>query len=176
MNNPFSFFKAEKDRELMFIANEAAKRSLADGNHPFGAILVGSDGAVLLQSGNVEVTEHDCTGHAETNLMRMASKKFSPQFLWTCSLYTTMEPCAMCSGAMYWGNLGRLVYGVAETKLLALTGDNPQNPTFDLPCREVFARGQKKIEVIGPIADGDLERDILALHLNYWKKEENGNK
>lgn len=89
----------------MFIANEAAKRSLADGNHPFGAILVGSDGAVLLQSGNVEVTEHDCTGHAETNLMRMLSKKFSPQFLWTCSLHNyNLAPCAAgpCTGEI-WG-------------------------------------------------------------------------
>ena len=74
----------------------------------------------------------------------------------------------MCSGAMYWGNLGRLVYGLEEKKLLALTGDNPLNPTFDLPCRQVFARGQKEIVVVGPTTDPDLETELLALHRNYW--------
>ncbi|NLL36263.1 MAG: nucleoside deaminase [Fretibacterium sp.] len=171
MSSRFSFFGPKKDTLYLMQAHEAAKRSLADGNHPFGAVLVSQDGEVLLSSGNVEVTERDCTGHAETNLMRLASKRFSPSFLWDCSLYTTVEPCAMCSGAMYWGNLGRLVYGVEERKLLALTGDNPLNPTFDLPCREVFARGQKNIVVVGPTSDSKLEAELLSLHREYWKRD-----
>ena len=54
--------------------------------------------------------------------------------------------------------------------LLALTGNNPANPTFDLPCREVFARGQKDIVVVGPAADTELEETILSLHRNYWNR------
>lgn len=54
----------------------------------------------------------------------------------------------MCAGAIYWANIGRVVYGMTERRLLELTGSNEQNPTFDLPCRNVFACGQKEIEVV----------------------------
>lgn len=57
----------------------------------------------------------------------------------------------MCAGAIYWANIGRVVYGMTERRLLELTGSHEQNPTFDLPCREVFARGQKDIQVSGPV-------------------------
>ena len=73
----------------------------------------------------------------------------------------------MCAGAIYWGNVGRVVYGISEKRLLSLTGDNEQNPTFDLPCREVFARGQKQITVVGPFPE--LEADIVAVHNGYWQ-------
>ena len=51
---------------------------------------------------------------------------YPPEFLWTCTLVLTGEPCAMCTGTLYWANIGRLVYGFEETKLLALTGDHPK--------------------------------------------------
>ena len=168
MNLRFGFFDRNKDLEYLCLAHEAAVGALSEGNHPFGAILVSGTGEVLLRGGNVEVTERDCTGHAETALMRAASARLSRAELWDCSLYTPIEPCAMCSGAMYWGNLGRVVYGVEEKKLLSLTGNDPANPTFDLPCREVFARGQKDIVVVGPVADAELEEKILSLHRGYW--------
>ena len=63
----------------------------------------------------------------------------------------------MCAGAIYWANIGRVVYGMTERRLLELTGSNEQNPTFDLPCREVFARGQKDIKVIGPVEAVEVE-------------------
>ena len=143
-----------------------SRRSRDHGNTPFGALLVSSEGEILLEQENIEITESNCTGHAETTLMEKASKLYSKEFLWQCSLYTTAEPCAMCAGAIYWGHVGRVVYGISETRLLALTGDNEQNPTFDLPCREVFARGQKKIEVLGPFPE--LEQEIVAVHEGYW--------
>lgn len=57
---------------------------------------------------------------------------------------------------------------MSEVDLLELTGDDPQNPTFSLPCREVFKRGQKKIEVIGPFPE--LIEEIAQVHRDYWKK------
>ena len=72
----------------------------------------------------------------------------------------------MCAGAIYWANIGRVVYGMTERRLLQLTGSNEQNPTFDLPCREVFARGQRHIEVIGPITE--VEEEAAAVHVGYW--------
>lgn len=155
------------DRDYLRRAVAISQRSRANGNTPFGALLVGSKGEILLEQENIEITESNCTGHAETTLMEKASKLYSKDFLWQCSLYTTAEPCAMCAGAIYWGNVGRVVYGVSEKRLLSLTGDNEQNPTFDLPCREVFARGQKQITVVGPFPE--LEAEIVAIHEGYWK-------
>lgn len=147
---------------------EVSKRAREHGNTPFGAILVGPDGEILLEQENIEITESNCTGHAETTLMEAASKKYSKDFLWDCTLYSTAEPCAMCAGAIYWGNVGHLVYGITEKKLLELTGDDDQNPTFNLPCRIVFDAGQKDIEVIGPIEDDELAAEIIAVHEGFW--------
>ena len=147
-------------------ANKEAFKAKESGNTPFGAILVSADGEILMRQGNVEITEQDCTGHAETTLVRKASKKYSKSFLWGCTLYSTFEPCAMCCGAIYWGNIGRLVYGTTEKKLLELTGDDEQNPTFDLPCRDVFAKGQKDIKVEGPFTE--FEAESVEPHIGYW--------
>ena len=95
-----------------------------------------------------------------------ASHEYSREFLWDCTLYTTAEPCAMCAGAIYWANIGRVVYGMTERRLLELTGSNEQNPTFDLPCRDVFARGQKAIEVVGPVEAVEVE--AAKVHEGYW--------
>lgn len=119
-----------------------------------------------MEQQNIEITEHICTGHAETTLAARASQAYSREFLSHCTLYTTAEPCAMCAGAIYWANIGRAVYGMTERRLLQLTGSNEQNPTFDLPCREVFARGQRNIEVIGPIPE--VEEEAAAVHAGYW--------
>lgn len=73
----------------------------------------------------------------------------------------------MCAGTQYWANIGQLVYGMTERRLLDLTGNHGENPTLDLPCRSVFAAGQKTIEVIGPVPE--VEPEIAALHLDFWK-------
>lgn len=148
-------------------AISVSKKSRDHGNTPFGAILVDSEGTVILEQENIEITQSNCTGHAETTLMEAASQRYSKSFLWNCTLYTTAEPCAMCSGAIYWGNVGKVVYGISEERLLTLTGDNEQNPTFNLPCREVFSKGQKQITVVGPFPE--LEEEIVAVHEGYWK-------
>lgn len=152
--------------DYLRIANEEAIKAKARGNTPFGAILVGPEGEVLDKQGNIEITEHDCTGHAESALMRKVSKKYTKDFLWKCTLYTTFEPCAMCSGAIYWGNVGRVVFGTTESRLLELTGDDEQNPTFDLPCREIFAKGQKDIKVEGPFPE--FEKESVEPHIGFW--------
>jgi tRNA(Arg) A34 adenosine deaminase TadA len=87
--------------------------------------------------------------------------------LWRCTLVTTVEPCAMCAGTQYWAHIGRLVYGMSERRLQGLTGNHADNPTLDLPCRSVFAAGQKRIEVIGPVPEA--EDEIAALHRDFWR-------
>jgi tRNA(Arg) A34 adenosine deaminase TadA len=145
-------------------AQSVAREALAAGHHPFGAVLIGPDGrTVLLRQGNVSTVEH-----AEAVLARRAAGQFDADTLWQCTLVTTVEPCAMCAATQYWAHIGRVVYGMSEARLLQLTGDHAENPTLDLPCREVFARGQKGIEVIGPVAA--LEDEIAALHRDFWRR------
>ncbi len=143
---------------------DVARRARKNGNHPFGAILVGPDGAVLLEQENAFAPDHDMTGHAERMLMTRASKAFEPAFLRGCTLYTSAEPCAMCAGAAYWAGVGRVVYGLSEAGLREITGDHPENPTLDLPCRVIFAAGQRPIEVVGPL----LVEESAALHDGVW--------
>lgn len=71
----------------------------------------------------------------------------------------------MCAGAIYWAGVGRVVYGLAESRLAALTGAHPENPTLALPCREVFARGQRPVTVLGPL----LEDEAAAPHVGFWR-------
>ena len=145
---------------------ELARSAVNNGNMPFGAVLVDSNGKIILEQENIEITESNCTGHAETQLMVNASKQYDKEFLWNCSLYTTVEPCAMCSGSIYWGNVGRVVFGLSEKELLDITGNDEQNPTFDLPCREIFARGQKEIEVIGPI--DSMKKEVAKVYKDFF--------
>ncbi|MCA3253088.1 MAG: deaminase [Pseudomonadota bacterium] len=145
-------------------ANAVARRALDAGHHPFGAVLVAADGQTLLvEQGNV-----DSVNHAEAVLARDAAARMDAATLWGCTLVTTVEPCAMCAGTQYWAHIGRLVYGMSERRLLEMTGNHAENPTLDLPCREVFARGQKAIEVVGPVAA--VEEEIAALHRDFWRR------
>ena len=145
-------------------AQSVARAALDAGHHPFGAVLVAADGhTVLLEQGNV-----DAVNHAEAVLAREAARRFDAATLARCTLVTTVEPCAMCAGTQYWAHIGRLVYGISERSLLELTGNHPENPTLDLPCREVFARGQKAIEVVGPVPE--MHDEIVALHRDFWAR------
>ena len=147
---------------LLQRAQALAERAAAAGHHPFGALLVGPDHeTVLMEQGNV-----DSVNHAEAVLARDAAKRLPADLLWQCTLVTTVEPCAMCAGTQYWAHIGRVVYGMSEARLLELTGNHAENPTLDLPCREVFARGQKAVQVIGPVPE--VEDEIAALHRHFW--------
>ncbi|GAB2506243.1 nucleoside deaminase [Nocardia heshunensis] len=152
------------DIRHLLAAVAIARRARERGNHPFGALLAGPDGTVLLEAENTVVTGRDATGHAETNLVRAATAVHDPEFLRGCTLYTSTEPCAMCAGAIYWGNIGRVVYALGEDQLLALTGADPENPTMALPCRAVFAAGQRAVAVIGPV---ELV-EARTVHAGFW--------
>lgn len=145
-------------------ADAVAQRATAMGRHPFGALLVAPDGeTVLAEQGNI-----DTVHHAEATLARTASLNYPASFLWGCTLVTTFEPCAMCTGTLYWAHIGHIAYGASEEALLALTGNHPDNPTLSLPCREVVARGQKPLRITGPVAG--LEADLVGTHRDFWQR------
>ena len=154
------------DTDLKFLhrAIAVSHEARRHGNHPFGAVLVNEGGVVLLEAENSVNTEHDCTGHAETNAIRQASKMYDRETLARCTLYSSCEPCAMCSGAIHWGNVRRLVYALSETRLIAMTGHHPDNDTMALPCRAVFAQCQPTVQVLGPA----LEDEAAEAHVGFW--------
>ncbi|GAB4572976.1 MAG: nucleoside deaminase [Anaerolineae bacterium] len=160
---------AASDRDLALLrrAIALAAEARAHGNHPFGALLTDRDGHILAEAENTVMTEKDVTGHAETNLVRIASRTLPPDVLATATLYTSTEPCAMCAGAIYWLGIPRVVYGLPESELAKLTGNDPENPTLALPARQVLNAGQRAVEVIGPL----LVEEARAVHLGFWQPD-----
>jgi tRNA(Arg) A34 adenosine deaminase TadA len=148
-------------RRCIDLADEARKA----GQHPFAALVVDENGEILVEAQNQSrPPEGDPTQHAELVAASKAARLVSPERLAKATLYTSAEPCSMCAGAIYWTNIGRVVYALSEHRLLSLTGANEENPTFSLPCREVFARGQRRVEIAGPL----LEEEAAKPHEGFW--------
>jgi tRNA(Arg) A34 adenosine deaminase TadA len=168
MNNAIAHEPAkldERDLALLRAAIELADESRRNGHHPFAAIVADEHGNIVASAGNNSTPpEGDPTQHAELAAAAKAARLLSPEQLARCTLYTSAEPCCMCAGAIYWCNIGRVVYALSEHRLLSLTGAHPENPTFSLPCREVFVRGQRHIEVAGPL----LEDEAARSHVGFW--------
>jgi tRNA(Arg) A34 adenosine deaminase TadA len=153
------------DEKLLRLSFDVAKRARESGDHPFGSLLADADGNVLMEQGNGYTSEGgDRTAHAERILASRAAKKYSVEFLAGCTLYTSAEPCAMCSGAIYWAGIGRVVFGQTEKALKEQTGDHEENPTLDLPCHIVFGAGQRPTEIVGPM----LELEAAKLQDDFW--------
>lgn len=149
--------------ELLTRAVRLAASARAGGNHPFGALLAAPDGRVVAEAQNTVESDRDPTGHAELNLVRETGR-LGPQALAAMTLYTSTEPCAMCSGGIYWAGIGRVVFAMAESELLQLTGTDARNPTLNLPSRDVFAAGSRRVEVRGPFPL-PAAREV---HRNFW--------
>jgi len=145
---------------------DVARRAIGHGNHPFGAVLVDRAGNVLIETENAYMPSRDGTAHAERLLATQACTTLPQDVLRRTTIYCSAEPCAMCAGAIYWAGIGRVVYGLSEHRLRTLTGNHPENPTLDLPCRAVFGSGQQTTEVVGPL----LEDEAAAVHAGVWKK------
>ncbi|MFW5823589.1 MAG: nucleoside deaminase [Marinobacter sp.] len=155
------------DTDLKFLRRtlDLARMAADQGIHPFAAVLVDGQGEVLMEQINAYLPHQDMTGHAERVLMTRASQTWRPEQMSGFTMYVSAEPCCMCAGAAYWAGLGRLVYGVSEHRLKQLTGNHPENPTLDLPCREVFAAGQRPVDVTGPL----LEDEAAEVHETFWR-------
>ena len=103
------------DQELMQIALQLAKQAALAGEVPVGAIVV-KDGVIIGRGSNAPIVNHDPTAHAEIQAMRAAALHLGNYRLVDCTLYVTLEPCAMCSGAIQHARIARLVYGANDLK------------------------------------------------------------
>ena len=149
-------------------ANREAVQARSTGNTPQGAVLVDASGEIIMRQGNAEHDLHDATAHAEFVLASRASRTYDKQYLWGCTLYTTCEPCPMCTGGIYWANIGKIVFGITEERLLEMTGADDKNPTFHMGAEKIIAAGQKEIALEGPIPE--MEEEIVAVHKGFWDK------
>ncbi len=145
---------------------ELARRAREDGRHPFGALVVNERGRVVVEALNNAVRPAgDPTQHAELNACAAAAELLTEDELATCTIYASTEPCAMCAGAIYWTGIGRVVFALSEKNLYRLTGNHNANATLDLPCREIFARGQRPTFVSGP----HIEDEAGLVHGGFWE-------
>ena len=149
----------EIDERLVRQAIELARSARQAGNHPFGALLA-LNGAVLLTAQNTIATDRDPTAHAESNLVAAAIRTLTPDQIRRSVLYSSCEPCAMCTGKMYWAGVRSVVYALPSEQLAALAARD-----FVIPCRELFSRSRENVQVIGPV----LVDEAREVHLGFWQ-------
>ena len=103
------------DAYFMHRALDEARQAVRAGEIPVGAIVVAA-GRIIARGHNLTETLCDVTAHAEMQAITAAAGHLGGKYLPDCTLYVTLEPCAMCAGALYWAQLGRLVFGAEDPR------------------------------------------------------------
>ena len=103
------------DEHYMRRALDEARAAAQRGEVPVGAVVVCRD-SIIARGHNLTETLNDVTAHAEMQAVTAAAGHLGGKYLNECTLYVTVEPCVMCAGALYWSQIGRIVYGAVDTK------------------------------------------------------------
>lgn len=154
----------EMDEVFMREAIRLARLAVEHGNEPFGAVLV-KDGEIVFRNENQIYTRHDPTFHGEAGLIRAFCAQTAITDLREYTLYSSCEPCFMCSGAMVWVRLGRLVYGAGNSDLEHILG----NEGCDC-AKMVFGHSFWQPEV----TPGVLREESLAVLKEYFETHTKG--
>lgn len=153
-----------QDEVFMKKAIELLRLAVEHGNEPFGAVLV-KDGEIVFTNENQIYSKHDPSFHAEAELIREFCAKTGISNLQEYTMYSSCEPCFMCSGAMVWVKLGRLVYGASNIELENILGNEGCN------CSKlVFDNSFWKPEV----TEGVLRDESLEVLKEYFSKHKKG--
>lgn len=153
-----------QDEVFMKKAIKLSKLAVEHGNEPFGAVLV-KDGKAVFCNENQIYTKHDPTFHGEAGLIREFCAQTGIADLHEYTLYSSCEPCFMCSGAMVWVKLGRLVYGASNTDLEHILGNAGCNCS-GMVFKNSFWKPQ--------VTSGVLREESLAVLREYFEKHEKG--
>lgn len=137
----------QADERYMRKAIAEAQQAYDEGEIPVGAVVV-CRGKVLASAHNLTETLRDVTAHAEMQAITAAANALGGKYLTGCTLYVTVEPCAMCAGAIGWAQLSRVVYGAPDIKrgyhLLAPNALHPRtnvvSGVLEEPCRQLMQR------------------------------------
>lgn len=153
-----------QDELFMKRAIELSKQGVEHGNEPFGAVLV-KDGRIVFTNENQIYSRHDPTFHGEAGLLREFCAQTGITDLHEYTMYSSCEPCFMCSGAMVWVKLGKLVYGAGNNDLEELLGNEGCNCS-----KMVFDNSFWHPEVTA----GMLKEESLAILKEYFAQHEKG--
>lgn len=146
----------DRDLEFMRLALEQARRASAQGEVPIGAVLV-RDGQVLAQAHNFRETWQDPTAHAEMVAIRGAATRSGSWRLTDTTLYATLEPCAMCIGAIILARVARLVFGAPDPKAGAC------GSILNVPAER---RLNHRVEVVGGVLEQESQELLQAFFRN----------
>jgi len=138
-----------EDRIFMARAHELSQLASIRGDNPIGAVLV-KDGKIICEFGNTIQTDSDPTMHGETGLIHYASHVLEKSLWEGATLYTSLEPCIMCTGSIHWAGIKTVVYGGSTRQ----PDGRPWGPER-LRCHEVYQRHGWNITVRGPLMDAD---------------------
>ena len=156
------------DEVCLRTAIQLSEDAVQSGNMPFGAVLADENGTILVRAHNRSAASDkrggsgDVTRHAEMELVRLLcdpEQGVPAEVRPKCTLYTSTEPCVMCAGAIYWSQVGRVVFGASSEQLVELSGPGG----LDIPLKDVYGMGRegtRHIEVLGPM----LVEEAMAVH------------
>jgi tRNA(adenine34) deaminase len=146
----------QNNEELMRLALDVARIAPSTGDIPVGAIVINSDGVVIGKGFNEREANNDPTAHAEVVAIRNAASRLQKSRLDGCTLIVTLEPCAMCAGAIAQSRISKVIYGAWDEKAGAVGSvwDVLRDP------RSIF-----KVEVVA----GVLEKECAALLTEFFK-------
>jgi tRNA(Arg) A34 adenosine deaminase TadA len=150
--------------ELLDQVFAVAAAARADGDHPFGALLV-VDGVVVAEARNRVNTNGDITAHAELMLVRNLEREGRLDALSNGTVYASCEPCPMCVGGMFWAGVRAVVYGLSAARLNTMatpTGSEPFG--FLITAGELARQAEPAMHIDGP----NREDDAAAAHAGYW--------
>ena len=139
----------EADERHLHRAIELAHAARADGNMPYGSLLVGPAGDVLAEDRNTVVTERDISAHPELKLARWAARELDAHVAQQTTMYTSCQPCPMCAGAIARSGLGRVVFALSGEQLQQLKPAGAASPdaaeiAYEGPA--LFAEARTPIE------------------------------
>ncbi len=141
-----------KDEKFMREALKEAQLAFNEEEIPVGAVIVSTEGRIIARAHNLTERLNDPTAHAEMQAITSATHSLGGKYLNDCTLYVTLEPCVMCAGALFWSQIGRVVYGAADPKRGYLTG------------------GKNLLHPKTSVEKGVLEQECSTLLVNFFKK------
>ncbi|MGG5821150.1 nucleoside deaminase [Falsiroseomonas sp. HW251] len=153
---------AARLRHAFALAMKARER----GDRPFSAVIVADDGTILAEGLSTQGTGGGGTlAHSEMNACQaVIAAKVPRESLRRATIYSSGEPCAMCSAAIFYTGVGRVVYGLSAAAILHLRNAQPHTAGLSLSCSAVLDSAAEKVEVVGPC----LEAEGATPHQGYW--------
>ena len=156
------------DERWLRYAIELSRRAVEAGDTAFGAVLVDADGTVLVEAMQTVVRSGNWLEHAEMNALQEAARRWTRLELAGATLYSSTEPCPMCTGALGW-SLNRLVYGLSQAEMYRVfLADSPPRFVDPWNCRGLLERLRSPMEVVGPMLEAEAA-EPHRLWIERWR-------